>query len=190
MTLVHNPLNYTIGIDIGDYTVIPILIKDSTIPCNNKVQFNPLTTSYRVYLGNSPLSRDNYLLFEFTINLINIPLFIEMRLMQFNLLIIDISNKIKLLYRYTVPINIHGAQYNYKTHIYDQAIIANYRYKYEVINSIDIIKKRIECNIIQLNSESIKSLTIKFNKILESIDSISNQKLLEIKHIFKTQFFV
>lgn len=186
MTLVYNPLNYTIGIDIGDFTIIPILIKDSTISCNNKVQFSESTKLYRVYLGNSPLSKDNCLLFEFTILLKDI--FIEMRLMEFNLLIIDISNKIKLLDRYTIP--IYGTQYNYKTHIYDQAIIANYRYKYEVINSIKTIKNRIECNIIQLNSESLESLTTKLNKILESIDSISNQKLLEIKHILKTQFFV
>ena len=186
-------INNIIGIDIGNGIMFPIL-QPNYIPYSNKIQFiiPELNSCYKImiYIGNNVLSCDNILLD--TINIISsekviyINFFINNCLYYNNKLLVTISTKIKYMNTYLIDI-----PQNNKLEIIDKIIDTNnYKLKFELIQCTELIKNKIINKQIILDDSTIEAIYQKIDKINNNIDTLSNQKLLDIKNNLTTKFFL
>ena len=103
-------------------------------------------------------------------------------------LIIKISTKTKLLLCRIYCLNLIIK--NTKIVDEERVDITNYKLKFELKQCIDSIEKKIEKKELILDSETILILNEKIILINKMIDTLSNQKLLDIKTNLKNKFFI
>jgi hypothetical protein len=189
MNIIHT-YSVNIGFDIGDGLTKSVIHQ---IPCSNTIQFimPEINTNHsiNIYIGNNKLSKNNILLFKLDIispeKVIYIDFIMSYLLYFSNLLLIKISTKTKLLNVLLIPItNIKPVE------IIESIDIDNYKLKFELVTLIDLLKNKINKKEIILSSDILNLIYQKIDKINSVIDTLSNQKLLDIKNNLKAKFFL
>ena len=186
--------NNIIGFDIGNGLMFPILTPNY-IPCSNQIQFiiPELNNYYKIklYIGNNILSDDN--IYLDTINIISsekiiyIEFLINDCLYYNKKIFITISTKTIQLNSYLIDI----PHLMNKLSIIDKVIdINNYKLKFELIQCTELIKNKIINKQIKIDDNTIDTIYQKIDKINSMINTLSNQKLLDIKNNLTTKFFL
>ena len=188
-----NKLKYNIGIDAGDNVVNVLFNKDETSLISNKY-FNMTFSipeideeyNIKIVIGNNILTEDNIVLDNINIKSEdnNRKIFINIKIDYY--LYIDITTKINSIYKNIINIDIDREIIYFNKDIN----IDNYKYKFNLLQIIKIIRKKIRLNYILLDDESKNVLDEKFNNIYNKLDSYNNQKLLEIINTLKNNFFI
>lgn len=185
-------LNYNIGIDVGNNLTNIVFNKDSIIPNYNKISFivPELDENYNIniVMGNNILASDNIILETIKLSLsdsiskkvIHIELFLE-----YIGIIIIINTKATTIY--TNFINYYRNEIIYLNKNIDTIY---YNLKFDIIQIIKMIRKKINLNVLILDSDSKNILDEKLNKIVINIDNFNNQKMLDIKNSLKMKFFI
>lgn len=179
--ILYNKLNYNIGINIGD-NITTILIKNSI-----SLIIPELDEEYNIDLviGNNILATDNILLHNIKIKTNNKVIFLEIIVFQYYMIII-IKNKINVI----LYLNTFSYSYNMVPHIERKIDIDNIKLKFEILETIKLIRKKISLKYIILNEDDNTILEEKLNKIIHNIDILPNQKLLDIKQNLNNKFFI
>jgi hypothetical protein len=68
--------------------------------------------------------------------------------------------------------------------------IDNYKLKFELIQCTELIKNKITNKQLKLDDVTIKAIYEKIDKINSEINTLSNQKLLDIKNNLTNKFFL
>jgi hypothetical protein len=180
-------LKYNISIDSGDELSNIIIPKNTILPCNIKISYiiPEIDEDYnlKIIIGDNILSIDNIILDEIKLKLSDKKIFIDIKLDMY--IFIKIDTKIKTIYTKVIK------YYNNEIPYYNKSIdVNNYKLKFDLLQTIKIINKKINNNSILLDTESKDYLISKFNIVINTINTISNQKLLDIKNNLKKQFFI
>ena len=189
-----NYSNNAIGIDIGNGLMCPILTPNY-IPCSNQIQFviPEINNVYKIllYTGNNILSDDNILLDLINIisseKVININILINDYLYYTNKILITISTKKLILSTYLITVPYLKTKLNILDKVID---INNHKLKFELIQCTELIKNKIICKQIKLDESIINTIYEKIDKIMSMINTLSNQKLLDIKINLTNKFFL
>ena len=179
--ILYNKLNYNIGIDIGD-NITNKLIK------NNMTLIIPeLDEEYNINLvmGDNILATDNILLHNIKIKTSIKVIYLEIIVFRYYMIIV-IRNKINVI----LYIDSVSFSYNIIPYIDRNIDIDNIKLKYEILENIKLIRKKINLRHIILTEDDIIILEEKLNKIINNIDIIPNQKLLDIKQNLNNMFFI
>ncbi len=185
-----NKIKYNIGIDAGDNITNVLFNKDDYYPCNKNITFSipEIDEEYniKIIIGNNILTEDNIVLDNITIKSEdnNRKIFINIKIDYY--LYVDITTKLNTIYKNIINININREIIYFNKDIN----IDNYKYKFNLLQIIKIINKKIRLNCILLDDESKIILQEKFNNIYNKLDSYNNQKLLEIINTLKNNFFI
>ncbi len=186
-----NRLYYNIGIDVGDNINQVIFNQNDLLPCCNKISYSipEIDEEYiiKILIGNNILAIDNIILDTIKIKSDDNykKIFITMNIDYY--LSIQIDTKINTIYKNII--NINGYFINY--HIRNENIdINNYKLKFNLLQIIKIINKKIRLNYIILDEESKSLLESKFNNIINKIETLNNQKILEIINTLEQNFFI
>jgi len=190
--IIKKYLEYNIGIDIGDQLITILLNKNVSIPSTNTISFSVSNINknyiFDLYCGTNILSKNCSF-----IDCINIcspekVIYIESTVDPMMFLIIKISTKTKLLLCRIYCLNLVIKD----TKIVDEEMIdiTNYKLKFELKQCINLIEEKIERNELILDSDTILILNEKIILINKMIDTLSNQKLLDIKTNLKNKFFI
>ncbi len=185
-----NKLKYNIGIDAGDNIVNVLFNENNCIPCSKNITFIIPETDeeyiIKIVIGNNILSEDNIILDNIIIKSEddNKKIFINIKIDYY--LYIDISSKINSIYKNIINFNYN----NIPVYINKNIDSDNYKYKFNLLQIIKIIRKKIRLNYILLDDETKIVLDEKFNTINNKIDSYNNQKLLEIINTLKNSFCI
>ena len=150
--IVSNILKYNIGIDVGNNLTNVIFNKGIIIPNYNKVSFiiPELDETYNIniIMGDNILASDNVLLE--IIKLANIKVIhIELYLELFGI-IIKINTKTDTIYHNII--NYYNNIIIYKNKEID---ITFYNLKFDILQIIKIIRKKISIGVLILDDESI-----------------------------------
>jgi hypothetical protein len=187
--IVSNILKYNIGIDVGNNLTNVIFNKGIIIPNYNKVSFiiPELDETYNIniIMGDNILASDNVLLE--IIKLANIKVIhIELYLELFGI-IIKINTKTDTIYHNII--NYYNNIIIYKNKEID---ITFYNLKFDILQIIKIIRKKISIGVLILDDESKEILNNKLNNIIANIENqtMTNQKMLDIKNTLKMRFFI
>jgi hypothetical protein len=185
--IVSNTLNYNICIDSGNELSSIIIPKNTIQPFNNKISFiiPEIDEEYniKIIMGNNILTSDNVILDDIKLKLSDKKIFINIKLDMY--IFIKIDTKINTIYTNVIK------YYNNEIPYYNKLIdIDNYKLKFDLLQTIKIINKKINNNSILLDEESIEYLRSKFQIVINTINTITNQKLLDIKNNLKKQFFI
>ncbi len=186
-----NLLKYNIGIDVGNNLTNIIFNKNTIIPNYNKISFiiPELDEEYNIniIMGDNILASDNILLDTIKLiikekadKVIHLELFLELYG-----IIIKINTKIKTIYQNII--NYYNNDIIYKNIEIDTVF---YNLRFDILQTIKIIRKKINMKLILLDDESKEILEDKLSKIVSNIDNISNQKMLDIKNNLKMSFFI
>jgi hypothetical protein len=184
-------LKYNIGLDVGNNITNVLFEKNTLIPNYKKISFvvPELDEEYNIniLMGDNILGSDNIILE--TINLKNIDKVIYLELFLYNYyIVININTKAKNIYNNVITINI-----NYDNNIiyYDKIIdVNNYNLKFDITQTIRLIRKKINLGLLILDDESKEILEDKLTKISDNINNMTNQKMLDIKNNLKIKFFI
>ena len=185
--IVSNTLKYNISIDSGDELSNIIIPKNTILPYNIKTSFiiPELDEDYniKIIMGNNILTIDNIILEEIKLKLSEKKIFININLDVY--IFIKIDTKINTIYKNVI--NYYNNEIPYYNKLID---IDNYKLKFDLLQTIKIINKKLDNNFILLDNESKEYLKYKFNIVINTINTITNQKLLDIKNNLKKQFFI
>ncbi len=181
-------LKYNIGIDVGNNLTNVIFNKDTIIPNYNKISFiiPELDETYNIniIMGDNILASDNIILETIKLSDIIKVIHIELFLEYFGI-IIKINTKAKTVYNNAI--NYYNNDIIYKNIEIDTVF---YNLKFDILQAIRIIRKKINLGVLNLDDESKIILEDKLNKIVSNIDNLSRQKMLEIKNSLKMKFFI
>lgn len=181
-------LKNNIGLDVGSNITNILFEKYTVIPVNKKISFivPELDEEYNINLimGDNILASDNVILE--TINLKNIEKVLYLELFLYNYYIILIINtKSKCIYNNAIK------YYNNNINYFNKTIDVNhYNLKFEINQIIRLIRKKINLGLLIFDIETKIILEEKLNKIIETINNISCQKMLDIKNNLKIKFFI
>ena len=187
--IVSNILKYNIGIDIGNNLTNVIFNKGIIIPNYNKVSFiiPELDETYNItiIMGDNILATDNILLEIIKLSNVKV-IHIELYLEIFGI-IIKINTKTKTIYHNII--NYYNNIIIYKNKEIDTTF---YNLKFDILQTIKIIRKKISSGVLILDDESKEILNNKLNNIILNIDnqSMTNQKMLDVKNTLKMRFFI
>ena len=184
-------LKYNIGLDVGNNLTNVIFNKNTIIPNHNKISFiiPELDEEYNIniIMGDNILASDNILLETIKLiikeksdKVIHLELFLELYG-----IVIKINTKIKTIYQ--------NVTYYYNNEIIYKDIEIDtvfYNLRFDILQAIKIIRKKISLKLILLDDESKEILEDKLNKIVINIDCLTNQKMLDIKNNLKMRFFI
>ncbi len=181
-------VKYNIGIDAGDNLTNIIINKNDYLPINKKISFviPEIDEEYDIkfLMGDNILAEDNVLLKNIKIKCKEKKIFLNI---NFDIYFIQIEINTKTECVYKEIINYYNDNINY----YEKTIDTSYyKLKFDIIQIIKTIRKRINLNYIILDEESKNILETKFNNLLNNLDSMSNQKILDIKLQLKNKFFI
>ncbi len=188
-----NKFKYNIGIDAGDCIMNILFNKDECYGptvCNKSITFSipEMDEEYiiKIVIGNNILTEDNIVLDNIIIKSEdnNKKIFINIKIDIY--LYIEITTKINTIYKNVINFDIN----NIPLFLNKTIDIDNYVYKFNLLQIIKIIKKKIRLNYILLDEESKILLDEKFNNIHNKIESYNNQKLLEIINTLKINFCI
>ena len=183
-------LEYNIGIDIGDQLIINLLDRYTILPSSNTIIFSiPILNieyTFNLYIGNSILSKNCIFIEPIKIKSPEYTIYIETSIFNTCIYIIKISTKTTLLlYRVYILLNkVNLIEIN------ENIDINNYKLKFQLTETINIIKNKIKNLHILLPTEDISLLNCKFKEIINKIDILTNQKLLDIKNNLSNKFFL
>jgi hypothetical protein len=183
-------LEYNIGIDIGDHLIINLLDRYNILPTSNTIIFSiPILNieyTFNLYIGNSILSKNCFFIESIKIKSPEYTIYIETSVFNNCIYIIKISTKTILLFYhvYILPNQINVIETNENIDIY------NYKLKFQLTETIKIIKNKIQNSHIILTNEDIILLNLKFTEIINKLDILNNQKLLDIKNNLSNKFFL
>jgi molecular chaperone DnaK (HSP70) len=185
-------LKYNIGLDVGDNITNVLFEKNTLIPNHRKISFvvPELDEEYNinVIIGDNILASDNIILE--TINLKNIEKVLYLELFLYNYyIVININTKATNIYNNVITMNINYHNIKYFNKIID---IDNYNLKFDITQTIRLIRKKINLELLVFDDETKLILEDKLNKIIEAINNniMSNQKMLDIKNHLKIKFFI
>jgi len=179
--ILYDKLNYNIGIDIGDNITNRLI--------NNRMTLiiPELDEEYNINLvmGDNLLAIDNILLHNIKIKTSIKVIFLEIIVFRYYMIIV-IRNKINVI------LYIDSVSFSYNTIPYiDRNIdVNNIKLKFEILENIKLIRKKIKLRHIILNEDDNIILEEKLNKIINNIEIIPNQKLLDIKQNLNNMFFI
>jgi hypothetical protein len=187
--IVSNILKYNIGIDVGNNLTNVIFNKGIIIPNYNKVSFiiPELDETYNIniIMGDNILATDNILLE--TIKLSNVKVIHIELYLEILGIIIKINTKTETIYHNII--NYYNNIIIYKNKEIDTTF---YNLKFDILQTIKIIRKKISSGVLILDDESKEILNNKLNNIILNIDnqSMTNQKMLDVKNTLKMRFFI
>jgi hypothetical protein len=179
-------VNYNIGINIGD-NITNYLTKSTNTIYSMSLIIPELDEEYNIDLvmGNNILASDNILLHNIKLKTNMKVIFLEVIVYQYYMVII-IKNKLNtILYLDTFSYSLLYIPYIERT-----IDIDNMKLKFDIMETIILIRKKIKLNYIVLDDETNSILEDKLNNIIRNIDNIPNQKMLDIKQNLKMKFFV
>jgi hypothetical protein len=181
-------LNYNIGIDVGNNITNIIFNKDSIIPNYNKLSFviPELDETYNIniIMGDNILASDNILLETIKLSDVKKVIHIELFLEYYGI-VIKINTKANRIYN-----NVINYYNNKIIYINKEIDTVFYNLRFDILQVIRIIRKKINLGVLILDDESKNILEDKLNKIVINIDSLSNQKMLDIRNNLKMKFFI
>lgn len=182
-------LNYNIGLNGGDNIMNIIFYQNDLLPNTKDIKFiiPELNEEYNILLliGNNIIASDNVLLCSFK-NTYNCKVIFIKFTINTHFIFFEIHSKINILYKNVI-------QYNNNIIIpfFNKNIdIDSYKLKFDLLNTIKIIKNKIKSKYININNEEYNILEEKLQKIINNINNFSNQKILEIKNYLKLKFFI
>ncbi len=189
-----NLLKYNIGLDVGNNLTNIIFNKNTIIPNYNKISFiiPELDEDYNIniIMGDNILASDNILLETIKLiikerieKVIHLELFLE-----YYGIIIKIDTKIKTIYQNII--NYYNNDNNILIYKNIEIDTVFYNLRFDILQTIKIIRKKICLKLILLDDESKEILEDKLSKIVSNIDNLSNQKMLDIKNNLKMKFFI
>ncbi len=189
-----NLLKYNIGLDVGNNLTNIIFNKNTIIPNYNKISFiiPELDEDYNIniIMGDNILASDNILLETIKLiikerieKVIHLELFLE-----YYGIIIKIDTKIKTIYQNII--NYYNNDNNILIYKNIEIDTVFYNLRFDILQTIKIIRKKICLKLILLDDESKEILEDKLSKIVSNIDNLSNQKMLDIKNNLKMSFFI
>jgi hypothetical protein len=187
--IVSNILKYNIGIDVGNNLTNVIFNKGIIIPNYNKVSFiiPELDETYNIniIMGDNILATDNILLEIIKLSNVKV-IHIELYLEIFGI-IIKINTKTETIYHNIINYYNNIIIYNNK-----EIDTTFYNLKFDILQTIKIIRKKISSGVLILDDESKEILNNKLNNIILNIDnqSMTNQKMLDVKNTLKMRFFI
>ena len=187
--IVSNILKYNIGIDVGNNLTNVIFNKGIIIPNYNKVSFiiPELDETYNIniIMGDNILATDNILLE--TIKLSNVKVIHIELYLEILGIIIKINTKTETIYHNIINYYNNIIIYNNK-----EIDTTFYNLKFDILQTIKIIRKKISSGVLILDDESKEILNNKLNNIILNIDnqSMTNQKMLDVKNTLKMRFFI
>jgi len=161
-----NKLKYNIGIDAGDNIVNILFNKDDYLPCSKNITFSipEIDEEYniKIVIGNNILTEDNNILDSINIKSEdnNRKIFINIKIDCY--LYIDITSKINTIYKNIINLNVNDIPIFLKSIDCD-----NYKYKFNLLQIIKIIRKKIRLNNILLDDETKIVLDEQLNKFLK-----------------------
>ncbi len=183
-------LKYNLGLDIGDNLTNILFEKNTIIPNKNNITFiiPELDEDYKIniIMGDNILVSDNIILD--TIYLKNLDfkkIFLEI-ILSLHGIIITISKKNQSII-YQNIINYYNDNINYYIKTID---IAFYKLRFDILQTIKIIKKKIKLGLLIFDEETKIILEDKLNKIINNIDTLHKQKMLDVKNNLKMKFFI
>ena len=181
-------LKYNIGLDVGNNLTNVIFNKGIIIPNYTKISFviPELDETYNIniIMGDNILASDNIVLETIKLSDIKKVIHIELFLELYGI-IIKINTKANTIYNNII--NYYNNEIIYKNIEIDTSF---YNLRFEILQSIRIIRKKISLRVLILDDDSKEILENKLNKIIDSIDNLSCQKMLDIKNSLKTRFFI
>ncbi len=186
-----NLLKYHIGLDVGNNLTNVIFEKNNIIPNYNKISFiiPELDEEYNIniIMGNNILASDNVILK--TIKLLisekkDKVIHLELYLEYFGI-VIKINTKVKTIYEDLI--NYYNNEIIYINKEIDTVF---YNLRFDILQTIKIIRKKINLGVLILDDDSKKILEDKLNNIVTNIDNLTNQKMLDIKNNLKMRFFI
>ncbi len=185
--IVSNILKYNICIDSGNELSTIIIPKNTIQPYNVKTAFiiPEIDEEYniKIIMGDNILTVDNIILDDIKLKLSDKKVFINIILDIY--IFIKIDTKTNTIYKNVIK------YYNNEIIYYNKLIdIDNYKLKFDLLQTIKIINKKLDNNSILLEDEVKDFLRSKLNNLIETINNITNQKLLDIKNNLKKQFFI
>ena len=183
-----NLLKYNIGLDVGDNLSNVLFEKNSLIPNYKKISFvvPELDEEYdiNIIMGDNILASDNIVLE--CIKLKNIEKVIHIDVFLYiHCIVININTKTNNIY--SNAIKYYNNNINYKNIIID---IDFYKLKFDILQIIKLIRKRINLGVLLLDDQSKDILEDKLNNIINNINNMTNQKMLDIKNSLKIKFFI
>lgn len=183
-------LSHNIGIDAGDNIMNVLLAQHHILPATRVISFilPELDEEYYIgiVMGNNTLSSDNVLLEKIHIKCNDKVLFIKI-IFDMYFLILDIDSKIGPIYR---NILVYAMDCSTVIVPIDSNMLYMCKLKFDIIQAIKIIRKKIKLGHIALSQEASELLNNKLTKICNDIDMHPSQKLLDIKNNLKTKFFI
>ena len=183
-------LKYNIGLDAGDNLTNILFEKNTIIPNNKSISFiiPELDEDYKIdiIMGDNILATDNIVLEHIELNNLEFKkIFFDIKLSLYGI-IITISNKAHNII-YQNILNYYDNNIIYYDKIID---IAFYKLKFDILQTIKIIKKKIKLGLLIFDEDTKILLEDKLNKIINSIDTLHKQKMLDIKNNLKAKFFI
>jgi hypothetical protein len=183
-------LKYNIGLDAGDNLTNILFEKNTIIPNNKSISFiiPELDEDYKIdiIMGDNILATDNIVLERIELNNLEFKkIFFDIKLSLYGI-IITISNKAHNII-YQNILNYYDNNIIYYDKIIDTAF---YKLKFDILQTIKIIKKKIKLGLLIFDEETQILLEDKLNKIINSIDTLHKQKMLDIKNNLKIKFFI
>ncbi len=183
-------LKYNIGLDAGDNLTNILFEKNTIIPNNKSISFiiPELDEDYKIdiIMGDNILATDNIVLERIELNNLEFKkIFFDIKLSLYGI-IITISNKAQIIL-YQNILNYYDNNIIYYDKIIDTAF---YKLKFDILQTIKIIKKKIKLGLLIFDEETQILLEDKLNKIINSIDTLHKQKMLDIKNNLKIKFFI
>ncbi len=181
-------LKYNIGLDVGNNITNVIFEKNILIPNYKKISFvvPELEEEYKIniLMGDNILGSDNIILE--TINLKNIEKVIHLEIFLYEYYIVIIINtKAKNIYNNVIKYHDNNIIYFNKN-----IDVTHYNLKFDINQTIRLIRKKINLGLILLDDESKIILEDKLTKIIDAINNMTNQKMLDIKNNLKMKFFI
>jgi hypothetical protein len=185
--IISRTLKYNLCIDAGNELSSIVVSKNTILPYNITTSFiiPEIDEEYyiKIIIGDNILTIDNIILDDIKLKLLDKKIFININLDMY--IFIKIDTKINTIYTNVIK------YYNNEIPYYNKLIdIDNYKLKFDLLQTIKIINKKIDNNSILLDEESKEYLRSKFDIVVNTIDIITNQKLLDIKNNLKKQFFI
>ena len=145
---------------------------------------------FKIYIGNNKLAKDNILISIVNILITQPVIYVKFsmnNILFYNrLLHVTIFTKTNTLINYCINLPYY---FNSKLTLVETNIdIPNYILKIDLLYYIKIIKYNIKTGILILNETNISMLNNKLCKIYDNINTLNNQKLLEIKNNLINKF--
>jgi hypothetical protein len=185
-----NLLKYNIGLNAGDNLTNILFEENTIIPDNKQISFiiPELDEEYNIdiIMGNNILASDNILLEAINLKDIDVKkIHLDIKLLLYGIIITISTKSNKIIYENIIK------YYDNNIYYYDKIIDTNfYKLRFDIKQTIKIIRKKIKLGLLIFDEETNNILEDKLNKIIVNLDTLPQQKMLDIKNSLKVKFFI